>query len=182
MLGKGVFDRNLKAKPDENISTFSFLFSEMANYCRQMDAQNAEQNLADIGYTLGQRYLELAIFRDKNMKKETSILGMLRMIHGTIWKQLFGKQADELEQIVDSDDEFTISDKDTITGRFICFPKNESGIYCDAFIAGIIEGILNAAEFPARVVTQMNNPDEERKTTFVITFSPEAIERDRMNK
>jgi len=38
MLGKGVFDRNLKAKPDENISTFSFLFSEMANYCRQMDA------------------------------------------------------------------------------------------------------------------------------------------------
>jgi hypothetical protein len=53
MQSRGVFDRNLKAKPEENLSTFSFLFCEIVNYCRQLDPQQAEQHLSDIGYNLG---------------------------------------------------------------------------------------------------------------------------------
>jgi trafficking protein particle complex subunit 5 len=54
--------------------------------------------LNDFGYRVGTRLLELIVWRDKNSKRETRVLGILYFIHTTVWKTLFGKQADTLEK------------------------------------------------------------------------------------
>ena len=51
------------------------------------------------------RELELTVWREKGAKRETRVLGMLYFINTTIWKSLFGKQADSLQKGTDNDDE-----------------------------------------------------------------------------
>jgi hypothetical protein len=58
-----------------------------------------------MGYRVGQRVLELIVWREKNSRRETRILGILQFIHTTVWKTLFGKAADALEKSRESDDE-----------------------------------------------------------------------------
>jgi trafficking protein particle complex subunit 5 len=60
-----------------------------------------------MGYRVGQRVLELIVWREKNSKRETRILGILQFIHTVVWKTLFGKPADSLEKSRDHDDECT---------------------------------------------------------------------------
>ena len=48
--------------------------------------------------------LELYTYREKSGKRETKHVSMLTFIAYTVWKMLFGKQAD-LEQSTESDDE-----------------------------------------------------------------------------
>jgi hypothetical protein len=49
--------------------------------------------------------LDLLVWRDKNSKRETRVLGMLYFIHTTVWKTMFGKQADSLEKSTENEDE-----------------------------------------------------------------------------
>jgi len=58
-----------------------------------------------MGYRVGQRVLELIVWREKNSRRETRILGILQFIHTTVWKTLFGKAADALEKSREADDE-----------------------------------------------------------------------------
>lgn len=58
-----------------------------------------------MGYRVGQRVLELIVWREKNSRRETRVLGILQFIHTTVWKTLFGKAADALEKSRDADDE-----------------------------------------------------------------------------
>lgn len=51
------------------------------------------------------RVLELICFRDKNLKRETKVLGILTYLAYTVWKVLFGKQADSLEKSTEQEDE-----------------------------------------------------------------------------
>ena len=48
---------------------------------------------------------------------------------------------------------------------------------CGAFVAGIIEGLLNAANFPARVTALLVTTGKKR-TIYLIKFAPEVIARD----
>ena len=59
----------------------------------------------DFGYRVGTRLLELIVWRDKNSKRETRVLGILYFIHTTVWKTLFGKQADTLEKSTENENE-----------------------------------------------------------------------------
>jgi hypothetical protein len=61
--------------------------------------------LNDFGYRVGTRLLELIVWRDKNSKRETRVLGILYFIHTTVWKTLFGKQADTLEKSTENENE-----------------------------------------------------------------------------
>jgi len=61
-----------------------------------------------MGYRVGQRLLELIVWREKNSRRETRILGILQFIHTVVWKTLFGKPADSLEKSTEHDDECTI--------------------------------------------------------------------------
>src|SRR5271168_2559061 len=61
--------------------------------------------LNEMGYRVGQRVLELIVWREKNSRRETRILGILQFIHTVVWKTLFGKAADSLEKSREHDDE-----------------------------------------------------------------------------
>lgn len=63
--------------------------------------------------------LELIVWREKNSKRETRILGILQFIHTQVWKTLFGKTADSLEKSREHDDECIFSSYFVLlTGRY----------------------------------------------------------------
>lgn len=61
--------------------------------------------LASMGYHIGERLLNLIFIRDKQFKRETRLINILIFIKNSVWKTLFGKEADKLEQA--NDDEAT---------------------------------------------------------------------------
>ncbi|EFA85219.1 hypothetical protein PPL_02219 [Heterostelium album PN500] len=195
-----IVDRPLsKGKTEINLSSFAFLFSELIQYSqdRIKAGHELEKKLSDIGFLVGTRVLELLVVREKNAKRETKLLGILSFIHSTVWKALFGKQADSLEKSTEADDEYMISDANMIVNKFISLPKNLSSLNCAAFVAGIIEGILCSAEFVSNLKLQIKNIDKHwltnparvtahnvavegkkfPKTVILIKFNPEVIPR-----
>jgi trafficking protein particle complex subunit 5 len=102
---------------------------------------------------------ELVTLRDAKMKREIKIVNILTFIQSTMWKVLFGKTADSLEKDTSDEDKChpppfcapnptdMISDKDPLVNRFISIPRDLQGLNCAAYIAGIVRGILDAADF-----------------------------------
>ena len=99
---------------------------------------------------------------------------MLHHINNNIWKTLFGKPADGIEQSIDDENEYRIIDSTPFTNKFLSHSSNAEqlnsrpindtidsnssnkkmskvditaslGPNCANFIAGIIEGILNSS-------------------------------------
>jgi len=138
-----------------------------------------EKRLSDAGYSIGIRLAELIFYREKNNKRETKLLGILTFISYTVWKVLFGKQADSLEKSTEQEDEYMISENQPLSvTKFISIPKDYGGLNCASFVAGIVEGILDATEFPARVTAHSvpNEGQRQPKTVILIKFNPEVIE------
>ena len=52
-------------------------------------------------------------------KREIKIINMLYFIINQIWKTLFGKNADGLEQSVEDSNEYRILERSPITNRFV---------------------------------------------------------------
>ena len=103
------------------------------------------------------------------------MLGILQFISTTLWKMLFGTAADSLEKSVEHDDEFMIIEKAPMVNAFI------SGAICNcaAFVAGIVQGVLESAQFPARVSA---HEYEDSRTVLLIKFAPEVLEREKREK
>jgi hypothetical protein len=70
---------------------------------------------------------------------------------------------------------FLISDRDLIVNQFISVPADMSSLNCGAFVAGIVEAILDGAHFPARVTA---HSVEEKGTTLLIKFDLDALPPD----
>jgi hypothetical protein len=68
---------------------------------------NVAYRLADAGYGIGLRVLELQNFREKGYKKCSTLVAMLQFIYSNVWKSLFGKAADGLEKSTEKADECT---------------------------------------------------------------------------
>ena len=164
-----------KPKGEINMSWFSFLFSEIIQYLQKHDSdKDIEQSLTDFANPIGERVLELAMFREKMKgKRYTNIVDVLHFIHSPVWKLLFGRQADGLEQNSDEDDEYWLRDDQPVTNKYIW---TKSKINWAAFIAGIIEGILWAIEFPAKVSAHFWDDNDPNTTVYVIKFTKEALE------
>ena len=86
---------------------------------------------------------------------------MLHFINGTLWKQLFGRAADGLEQSNTDDSEYWLSDKSPVTNKFTSIGKdrNFSGPNCAYFIAGILEGFLRSSNLAAKVTPVIHRPE-----------------------
>merc|ERR1712029_1093148 len=69
----------------------------------------------------------------------------------TLWKTLFGKEADKLEHANDDERTYYIIEKEPIVNTFISVPKDKGSLNCAAFVAGIVEAVLDGANFPAKV-------------------------------
>ena len=124
---QSIYDRNLNRSRGLELShsAYTFLFAEMVAYAQNkvdgiaelerrysLSSRVADREyfrLNEMGYRVGQRVLELLVWREKNSKRETRILGILQFIHTTVWKTLFGKPADSLEKSRENEDECPFS-------------------------------------------------------------------------
>lgn len=175
----GILDRPLLSKgkaAEVNLSAFVLLFSEVVQYSqnRVCSVPELQSRLADLGHHVGVRMLELLFVRERNYKREVKLLSMLLFVKTTAWKALFGKEADKLEHANDDERTYYIIEKEPLVNKFISVPKDKGSLNCAAFIAGIIEAILNGSNFPAKVTAHWH-----KGTTFMIKFDDAVITRDR---
>ncbi|KAI9034324.1 NO signaling/Golgi transport ligand-binding domain-containing protein [Hyaloraphidium curvatum] len=173
---------NKTRNAEVSLASFALLLSEMIAYSqkRVTGIQDLEKKLSDFGFRVGIRSLELITWREKGSKRETRILNILYFIHSIVWKSLFGKQADALEKSTEHEDEYMISDNEPVLTKYISVPKEFATLNCGAFIAGIVEGILDAAQFPARVTAHSVPIDGfPLRTTILMKFAPEVLEREK---
>ena len=101
-------------------------------------------------------------------------------IHNKVWKLLFGDKADELDKSLHEEDEYRIYDSKAIINRYLA-TKTEQ-VNCGDFVAGIIEGILYAADFPAKVDTSIMEEEgkggKTRKVVYIIKFAQNVMKRE----
>ncbi|KAL1923012.1 uncharacterized protein VTP21DRAFT_9388 [Calcarisporiella thermophila] len=182
-----ILERPLnKTKSSEvSLASFSFLFSEMLQYAQKRvhGIQDLERRLNEFGYRVGQRFLELLMWRERHGKRETRVLGVLYFVHTVVWKCLFGKQADSLEKSTENEDEYMISDNDPLVSKYISVPKELSQLNCNAFVAGVVEAILDGCQFPSRVTAHTVPIDGyPLRTTILIKLDREVLLREEQLK
>ncbi|XP_052777590.1 trafficking protein particle complex subunit 5-like [Mya arenaria] len=165
-----------KGKAEINVATFALLFSEIVQYCqnRVYTVPELQNKLSDLGQHVGSHLLDIMFVRDRGFKRETKHLNMLLFIKGTFWRTLFGKDADKLEQANEDVRTYYIIEKESLVNKFISVPKDRGSLNCAAFTAGIIEAVLNGANFPAKVTAHYH-----KGTTFMIKFDESVIARDK---
>lgn len=125
-------------------------------------------------------------------KRETRLMSMLQFVSSSVWKSLFGKAADSLERSIDHADEFMIVDYEPITSTFVSVPQDLGQLSADAYVSGIIAGVLDGAGFSARVTAHSvkvedgeysksnaaGMPPRKDKAVFLVKFSQEVLARD----
>eukprot|EP01125_Pyxidicula_operculata_P015543 TRINITY_DN5281_c0_g1_i1.p1 TRINITY_DN5281_c0_g1~~TRINITY_DN5281_c0_g1_i1.p1 ORF type:complete len:199 (-),score=30.03 TRINITY_DN5281_c0_g1_i1:114-710(-) len=179
-----IVDRPLpdrKSKKEVSLSAFCFLFSELVQYThrRVTHIKDLERRLADVGYSVGLRLLEYIAWKEKFTKRDTRMVRFLQFIANTVWKMLFGKPA-TLEKSMDKKEQFMITEDTTLINKFISVPKDMQGLNCASLVGGIVEGMLDGAEFPARVSTHSVQTEERfPKTVILIEFEDSVLERDK---
>ena len=148
-----ILDKSLsRGKQEVSLSIFALLFSEMVQYAqsRSFTVTDLQTKLHEVGYQVGSRMLDVVVVRERSSKLETKMLSALLLIKSTLWKSLFGKEADKLEHANDDEKTYYIIDAEPINS-FISVPKDKGSLNCAAFVAGIIEAVLAGANFSAQV-------------------------------
>ncbi|KAL6779994.1 TRS31 [Auxenochlorella protothecoides x Auxenochlorella symbiontica] len=179
----GVVDRSLvRPRVEVNLSTFSYLFSELIQYCqaRVSNIGELERRLDIVGFGVGVRLLELLSYRERSSRRDLKLLDALRFVHTTLWRYLFGRPAKDLEQSNNAEDEYMISDVDLFITKYISVPKEMGHLNCAAFVAGIVRGALDGAGFPSRVTAHnVAVPGQSQaKTTLLIKFDALVLQRE----
>ena len=165
-----------------NLSLFSYLFAELISYLNSKDdSRSLEERLSEIGFPIGQRILEYyALGRQFRFATSEKILSFIK---GKVWTLLFGKEADNLEQSEEVKNEYRIHDHDPIINRYLANKYEQ--INCGSFVAGIIEGLLNSADYPAKVTAKVVEIEDEeeiikeekkRIVVYFILFDSKIIE------
>lgn len=90
-------------------------------------------------------------------------MNVLQFVSSQCWKALFHKPADSLERSIDHADEYMIVDYTPITSTYIRVGSDMGSLSVDAYISGIIAGILAGAGFPARVTAHSVAMEEVEK-------------------
>ena len=175
-----IYDYNLKKSSSINSSLFSYLFAELIFYlnCRD-EKKTLQQKLNEVGFPIGQRILELCALRN-NYVRFPKIETILLFTQNEIWNYLFGSKADEVDKSPDDDNEYRIYDNKAIINKYLA-TKGEQ-MNCGDFVAGIIQGILYTAGFPAKVDTTVIDDENkgviERKVAYIIKFEHQVIKRE----
>ncbi|NWU93131.1 TPPC5 protein, partial [Upupa epops] len=158
------------------LSAFALLFSELVQYCQNRVYSVAELQckLAQLGHQVGLRALDALVAREKSGRRETKVLQALLFVKGPVWRQLFGREADKLEQANDDDRTFYVIEKEPLVNAFISVPRENSSLNCAAFTAGLVEAVLGASGFPAKVTAHWH-----KGTTLMIKFDDAVVARER---
>ncbi|CAF3583976.1 hypothetical protein SNK03_011907 [Fusarium graminearum] len=186
--GKTIYHRPLNRTKTAELSqaSFAYLFGEMVTYAqkRVKGIQELEQRLNLQGHSIGLKLLDLLLFREP-VRTQTRPLGIIQLLHfikQNIWQHLFGRQADRLEKSANPEtpDEYHIIDNEPLVNQYISVPKEMSQLNCAAFVAGVVEGVCDGADFPARVTAHTVGEGDmwPGKTVFLVKFRPEVLERE----
>ncbi|KAJ5872140.1 uncharacterized protein N7529_004493 [Penicillium soppii] len=199
---KTIYDRHLNRSRNAELSraSFAFLFGEMVTYAqrRVTGIQDLEKRLNEQGYPLGLRLLDLLFYRSTSTSSSAltssstsssppnrplRILTLLHLIHGPLWRLLFGRAADALEHSVspDTPNEYMITDNDPLVNTYISVPREMSMLNCAAFVAGVIEGVCDGCGFETKVSAH-NQPTElwPSRTVFLVRFGDTVMEREKV--
>ncbi|OGE53182.1 hypothetical protein PENARI_c008G11966 [Penicillium arizonense] len=199
---KTIYDRHLNRSRNAELSraSFAYLFGEMVTYAqrRVTGIQDLEKRLNEQGYPLGLRLLDLLFYRSTSTSSSAlsssstsssppnrplRIITLLHLIHGPLWRLLFGRSADALEHSVspDTPNEYMITDNDPLVNTYISVPREMSMLNCAAFVAGIIEGVCDGCGFETKVSAH-NQPTEmwPSRTVFLVRFGDSVMEREKV--
>jgi hypothetical protein len=153
-----------------------------------------------MGYPIGVRLLDLLLARTSTSTSQPPstrplrILPLLQFITNNLWRHLFSRSADGLEQSVNNQNEYMVIDNDPLVSQYISVPRESKDFNPNAFVAGIIEGVCDAAGFTTLGARGMGvsahwaGEGEEGevkgrtmwpdKTVFLIKFAGEVMERE----
>jgi hypothetical protein len=107
------------------------------------------------------------------------VLGILQFIAQTLYRHLFGKPADGVEKSRENEDEYMLIDHEPVVNSYISVPREMSQLNCAAFVAGVIEAVLDGSLFPSRVTAHSVASDQfPMKTVFLIKFDETVLERE----
>ena len=67
-------------------------------------------------------------------------------------QSLFGKEADKLEHANEDERVYYIIEQEALVNKFISVPKDKGSLNCAAFMAGIIEAVLNGCSFVSLII------------------------------
>ena len=173
-----ILDKSLsRGKQEVSLAAFALLFSELVQYAqsRSNTVQELQKRLHDLGLEVGRRVVDLVFVRERGSRRETKLLNALLAVKSTLWKALFAKEADKLERSNDDDKTYYIIEKEPLVNRFISVPKDKGSLNCASFTAGIVEAVLDGANFPAKVTAHWHNG-----TCFMVKFEEHVIARDKL--
>mmetsp|Transcript_5198 Transcript_5198/g.15139 ORF Transcript_5198/g.15139 Transcript_5198/m.15139 type:complete len:207 (-) Transcript_5198:423-1043(-) len=194
ILDRPLGGRGSRADNQISLSSFAYLYSELVQYHQnRVDSiSELERRLESSGYGVGLKMLELITYRNREYKRETRLMNILHFVSTQVWRALFGKPADSLERSVDNADEFMIIDNDPLTSTFCSVPADFGQLSVDAYMSGIVAGVLTGAGFSARVTAHSvaleeaertanansSLPPRKDKAVFLVKFAPEVLQRD----
>ena len=113
--------------------------------------------------------------RSNNGRRHRDVIGMLEFIKDRVWKHLFGRTADGLEQSTSNKNEFFIIDHNPMTNRYVSVPDHLGDFNPASFIAGIIHGVLDGAGFPSTIIAHQQLPSSKqpkKRTVFIVQIHP----------
>ncbi|KAG5934588.1 hypothetical protein E4U60_003688 [Claviceps pazoutovae] len=186
--GKTIYHRPLHRTKTAEISqaSFAYIFSEMVTYAqrRVKGIQELEQRLNTQGHPIGLKLLDLLLYREppRSQLRPLTIIALLHFIKQNVWQHLFGRQADRLEKSnnPDTPDEYMIIDNEPLVNQYISVPREMSQLNCAAYVAGVVEGVCDGADFPAKVTAHTVGEGDmwPGKTVFLVKFRGEVVERE----
>lgn len=187
--GQSILDRPLnKTKGAEvSLGAFAFLLAEIIGYSQgRVDSVNdLERRLSSLGYETGLRILSLIMLRNtqqaggKDPKREHRLIPILQFVHTQVYKYCFGKPADGLERSVEGEDEYMLTMNQPPLTQHISIPKDMSQLSCEAFTAGIVEGVLDGLDVPARVTAHTMPTDQfPQRTVVLIKLDQQVMDRE----
>ena len=91
----------------------------------------------------------LVFVREKAARRETKLLNVLLFVKSTLWKTLFGKEADKLEHANDDERTYYVIEKEPLVNRFISVSDNNL-FYLEVihnFVEVLNEYFPNVCEF-----------------------------------
>ena len=185
---KSIYDRNPNRTRagETSLASFAYLFNTLITYhhSKSGSVSEIESRLNRAGYPIGVKLLDLLLYRQppRSAQRPTRILELLQFIHGTLYRALFNRSADALEQSTSKKNEYMIVDNEPVVNTYISIPKEMSQLNCAAFVAGVIEGVCDAAGFSMEGVTAhwAGEGDEmwPGKTIYLLRFGDKVVERD----
>ena len=85
-MKRSIYEKNLQVqRHDINLSTFSYLYSEIINYYLQkFKLDEIDKELEKLGETVGPKLYELIIYREKTLKRELKHIEILKFLHSNV--------------------------------------------------------------------------------------------------